>query len=274
MRLFIFFILISTIPNEGFSQNGNFEAGARSSGLANASVTVQDAFAIFNNISGIAKEETPVAVASYSIPAGISAFRIATAGFIVPKPWGNTSISIYRFGDVLYNEQKLGLGYAHNLGMISLGAQVNYIQYSIEGYGNKGSVSIDIGGITELLPNLSFGAFISNINQGKVSSEGNDDERIATIMRAGLTYTPIKPLALLSEVEKDINYKPNFKLGIEYEIVSHFFLRSGFSTAYRKGYYGLGFRSNRLHVDYALSNNIMTGNTHQLSLTYLLKKNI
>lgn len=274
MRLIIFFILIYIITTKGFSQNGTFKAGARSSGLADASVTLQDAYAIFNNISGIAKEEAPVAVASYSIPSAISAFKIATAGLIIPNSWGNTSISFYRFGDVLYNEQKLGLGYAHKLGVISLGAQINYIQFSIEGYGNKGSISIDIGGITELLHNLSFGAFISNINQGKVTSEDNGGEHIATIMRAGLTYTPTKNVALLSEVEKDIDYKPNFKLGVEYEIVSHFFLRSGFSTAFRKGHYGLGFRSSRLHADYALSNNMRTGNTHQLSLTYLLKKNI
>lgn len=251
-----------------YSQNGNFSSGARSAALGEASVTIHDPYAMFNNISGIAREENFTGSLSFENRFGISSFNTVAAGIIFPKNWGNTTLNFFKFGDDLYSEQKIGLGYAHNISMVSLGAQINYVQYFIEGYGSKGAIVLELGGIAEIIPELIFGAHIYNVTQSQLSA--SDDEHIATTLKAGLSYRPLKKLMINIESEKEVTSKARFKLGIEYEIINHLYLRSGFSPGSGHGYHGIGFQAGRFVIDYALSNNFQLGFSHQASLSYVI----
>ncbi|MDQ3393749.1 MAG: hypothetical protein M3512_06515 [Bacteroidota bacterium] len=272
-EIFFVFFYLYLLPIISHSQNGNFSFGARSAALGNASVTIHDAFAMFNNISGIAKIESLTTALAFENRYGVSSFNIISAGVILPKKWGKTTLNIYKFGDEYYNEHKIGLGYANNLGMVSLGGQINYIQYFIEGFGTKGAIVVEFGGIAEIIPELVFGAHIFNISQAKLQDPGQ--EYIATIIKAGLSYRPISKLMINLEAEKDVFYKARYKTGAEYEIVPKFFLRSGFTLRDKQGFHGIGFWPGRFQIDYTLSNNFQLGFSHQASLTYkfLAKKN-
>lgn len=253
-------------PIIGLSQNGNYQSGARSASMGEASVAIHDPYAMFNNISGIAKEEVFSGSLSFENRFGISSFNTVTAGIVVPKDWGNTTLNFFRFGDDVFNEQKIGLGYAHNISMVSLGAQVNYVQYFIEGYGSKGAFVLEVGGIAEIIPELIFGAHIYNITQSQLSA--TDDERIATTLKAGLSFRPINKIMINVESQKEITSKVKYKLGLEYEIINHLYLRSGFSPGSGHGYHGIGFLAGRFMIDYALSNSFQLGFSHYASLTY------
>jgi hypothetical protein len=271
MRFFLVFFIFFHCTHISNSQSGSFSLGARSAAMGNASVTIHDAYAMFNNIGGIAKEESITAALAFENRFGISSFNTIGAGVIIPKKWGNSTINIFKFGDELYSEHKLGLGYAHNLGMVSLGAQLNYIQYYIEGFGTRGALVIEFGGIAEIVPELIFGAHIFNVSQTKLSSQ--DQEHIATVIKSGLSYRPIHKLMINVEAEKDVEYKARYKAGIEYEIIEKFYIRSGFSTGNKHGYHGIGFWPGRLQIDYTLSNNFQLGFSHQASLTFSFLKN-
>jgi hypothetical protein len=80
---------------------------------------------------------------------------------------GVTSVGAFRFGDDLYNEQMVSLGFGNKFGIASLGVKANYIQYQADGFGTYGAVSIDFGGLAELTDQLSIGAYITNLNQAK-----------------------------------------------------------------------------------------------------------
>ena len=70
------------------------------------------------------------------------------AAVAIPTKVGVIGTGVYRFGDNLYNEHLLSAGFSNKFGITSLGAQVNYIQYLVEGFGSKGVWNINLGGIT------------------------------------------------------------------------------------------------------------------------------
>lgn len=234
--------------------------------MGEASVTIHDTYGMFNNISGIAREKDFSGSLSFENRFGISSFNTMAAGIILPKKWGNTTLNIFKFGDELYSEQKIGLGYAHNISMVSLGAQINYIQYFVEGYGSKGAIVFEVGGIAEIIPELVFGAHIFNVTQSQLRA--SDDEHLATTLKAGLSYRPTKKLMINIESEKEVTSKMRFKIGIEYEIINHLYLRSGFSPGSGHGYHGIGFQAGHFIIDYAMSNSFQLGFSHQASLSY------
>jgi hypothetical protein len=220
MRFHLYFFIFLLNSHFSQSQSGNYQMGAKSAGIGDASVTLNDPFTMFNNIGGIAGEKNFVAALAFRNRFGLAAFNSTDAGIIVPNGWGNTSINVYKFGDDLLSEHKLGLGYANKFGLVSLGLQVNYLQYHIEGFGTAGTLVLEMGGIAEITPQLFFGAHIFNLNQARFSS--NDEEKVATVMKAGLSYRPIIKLMINIEAEKDIDVPAGLNAGLEYQIVPDF----------------------------------------------------
>ncbi len=249
-------------------QNGNYNLGARSAALGEASISISDQWAIFNNVAGISEERSSSVLFTYQNRYNTSAFNAFGAALIKPLSFGVTGMSAYRFGDDLFSEQKLSLSFADKIGIVSLGSSINYVQYKIETAGSRGLLSFDFGGIVSFGDQLYFGAYISNINQAKVSNFEN--ENLPTIMKAGITYNPIQTLMINVEIEKDLDFEEQFKTGIEYKFYKEFYARTGFHTQPFHSSFGLGFRPKKILVDYAFSNNSSTGDIHELSVVYLI----
>lgn len=266
---FVVLITLSVLTiDPTLGQNGDYSLGARSMALGEASASISDQWAIFNNVAGIGEEESTSALFSYQNRYATSALSSFSAAFIKPLSFGVTGISAYKFGDNLFSEQKLSLSFADKIGIVALGSSINYVQYRIQGVGSKGLVSIDFGGIVSFGEQLNFGAFISNINQARVSNFEN--ENLPTIMRAGITYQPIESLMINVEIEKDLDFTEQFKTGIEYKFYKQFYARTGFRTQPFHSSFGLGFRPKKILVDYAFSNNSSIGDIHELSVAYLI----
>ena len=99
-----------------------------------------------------------------------------------------------------------------------------------------------------------------------------ETEHIPTIMRAGLSYLASEQLIILVEIEKDIDFEAAFRSGIEYKVAKKLTLRTGLSTKPLRSYYGIGFISKKLKIDYSFNNQSSLGNVHQMALGYHLKK--
>ncbi|OJJ15942.1 hypothetical protein BKI52_36450 [marine bacterium AO1-C] len=246
--------------------------GARAYGMANASVSIKDHWAIFNNVGGMAGVKQVSGQIAYHNRFGIANFQTFALGVVAPIKVGVVGLSVSRFGDNLYSEQRLGLGYSHQIKNVSLGAKINYVQVRIQDLGSQGTFAFEFGGVARISEEISFGAHIYNFNQGQLNTSFGDAEKVPVIMKAGLSYQPVKALLLNIETEKDIDLPATFKAGVEYELVKNIFLRTGIQTSPFNNFFGIGFTPRWFHLNYALSTNDALGVSHHLSFTYQLGK--
>lgn len=200
-----------------------FPVGARALGLANASVALADSWSLYNNPGGITSIKHSHINFAYDNRYGMPGMQSIATGLIYPTNYGSFGVSIHRFGEDLYSEHLLGFAYGHKISRVQLGIKANYVQIHADNLGSVGKLAFEFGGIAELLPQLSFGAHIYNFNQAKLASY--QDERIPTVMKAGISYKPFPKLLLAIETEKDVNFKATIKSGLEYEIVKNLQLR-------------------------------------------------
>jgi hypothetical protein len=253
-----------------FGQNSFTQIGAPAQGIGYATSCIGDEWSIFNNVAGMAKIKNPIAACTYlSIPSFKSFNRMA-AVINIPFHLLTAGAAVYRFGDALYNEQILTLAAANKFGLASLGAKAEYIQYNIQGYGTKGFVSFSAGGIAELTPTLSVGAYIQHINQPQLSSYEN--EKLPTWMNLGISFKPVTTVVITSEIQKALDFSPTYKAGLAYEVHKKIIIRTGFNIRPDKAFFGLGFRLKQFLFDYAFAFSQNTGSQHQASVGYKIKK--
>lgn len=250
----------------GYAQ-ADVPMGARAAALGNASVTLPDLWAQHNNVAGIASLAQPEAGVYVQNRFGMRAFTTVALQAVYPTgKYGTYGLSLSRFGDELYSQQALGLGVAHKLGQFSLGAKADVWQVAVEGYGSRKAITLSMGVQGEVIPNLHFGAYAYNLNQAKLASF--EDERLATVMKAGLAYKPYQRLLLAVETEKNVDHPADFKAGAEYQLLKEkFTLRTGFSTLTNKATFGAGFQARRLQVDYAFGSTTLLGFSHHLAVS-------
>lgn len=252
------------------AQNGLSQIGARTAAMGYTAATMTDSWSLFNNPAGLSEAEGVNGIFAFENKFGVEGFNTMAAGVLAPMPVGGIGLSVFKFGDELYNEQTIALTYGNRFGLASIGARVNYLQYHIEGFGNKGIFAIDFGGVAELSQHVYFGAYIRNINQAQISEF--EDERVPTLLNAGLSYRPTDKIILNLEAEKDIDMEALFRVGLEYSFLKKFVGRTGIKTRPFTNFFGLGFKATRLKVDYALARDPALGFSHQAAIVYNIKK--
>lgn len=264
----LLYLLLLYCSGHTFAQSVSTQIGARANGIGYASASLFDVWGTFNNPSGAAKLEHVTTGFTYDLhptPAGANRTAAAVA---VPLRIGVITGGAYRFGDDLYNEHIISTGFASKFGLASLGAQINYVQYSATGFGTKGVVSFNLGGIAELTPQLLAGAYIINVNQPKISGE----EKLPTRLVAGLGFKPIGKLFIAAEIEKDLDLDPTWKMGLEYAFHKKFSARTGYNLRPNAGFFGLGFKTKKITFDYAVQYNVSLNLSHQASVGYQFSK--
>ena len=272
MKLIVtFFIIFILILVKIFGQSLQFEAGGRSAGLGNTNSNLKDEWSIFNNVGGISGVENGVVIFGYNRYFGIEGFDKVAAGLIHPFQFGNIGVSFFRFGDQLYSEQVVSAAFGNKIGFVNLGFRANYYQMRIEDFGTAGTLFFDLGGIVELIPKLSFGAYISNFTISRLNN--SEKSSLPVIMKVGFSYQPVNELQLNIDLNKDVDYEPILKAGIEYLVSGKLYLRTGMNTNPFKGFFGVGILPGRFKIDYAIGTHQFLGNSHQASVSFnYLKK--
>jgi hypothetical protein len=243
--------------------------GARSQGMGNLRVHGMDTWSYFNNPGGLAKLETSVVSAGYDSRFGLKELSSVDLVGAWKIKSGTLGFGLSRYGGKLLNQQSLGLAFANQLGIVSVGGKLEWFQTQIEGFGSGSSLIFSLGGMADLSPNFSVGASISNLSRSKLSKDS--ETRLPTGVSLGISYTPISQLQIQLEIEKDIQIKPILKAGIEYGIRDWIFLRTGINSHPSRLFFGLGLKSNRMKLDYAFGQNQALGSTHHLSLAFAFK---
>ena len=263
--------ILLLLGRNGSAQSVSTLMGGRAAGLAYASSTLHDEWSLLNNVGGLSKVNQPSASFAYDLRTGLTGANRMAAVMTAPVKVGVAAFGLFRFGDDLYNEQVITLGYGNQFGMASLGLKVNYVQYRAEGFGTRHAVSLNFGGLAQLTPQITVGAYIVNLNQPKLSTL--DKEQLPTKLVAGLAFQPNAKLSLLTEIEKDLEYDPTIKGGMEYAVNKKVNVRTGFNLHPNAAFFGLGFLIRKLKIDYALQYNNTLSASHQASAVYRWERN-
>ncbi|WP_017732961.1 PorV/PorQ family protein [Nafulsella turpanensis] len=246
--LFIFSFFLLAIP---FAHGQVYPAisGARAAALGHASVGLSDIWAILNNIGSLADVEAPAVAFGYQTRFQLQ--ELSTLGALIawPLPTGVLGGSVSRFGTGIYSVHSAGIGYSHKINYISVGIKLNYLQQAIETVGSHGNFVAELGGKAMLLPKLHFAAHVYNISQSHVSRRS--EERLPTLLTAGLSYLPSDKLQLYVQTRKNVEFPARFSAGLEYAIIPALTVRTGIRTRPVEGSFGLGFQIRRLHFNYA-----------------------
>ena len=264
--VFIFILIILTIRI--YASHDIFPTGAKSTAMANASVTNRDIWSAFNNQAGLADIRHISAGIIYENKFLFKELGTKAGVFALPVNSGTFALSFSQFGFNLYNENKVGLAYAMPLGKnFNAGVQIDYLLTQLaENYGKKGLFTFEIGLLAKLSEKIYVGTQIYNPLRVKLTE--NVEERIPSYIRFGMTYIFSPVLNVIAELEKDINYKPLFKLGIEYEMIKNVYLRTGVANNPSVFSFGFGINMKNLKIDFGTSRHNTLGYSPALSVSY------
>lgn len=266
---FFLFILAASFAKAG----DNPPLGGRSLGMAGSGVALSgDLWGIQNNQAGLAFIKSFQAGAFYESRFLVEGLGMKGFGAALPTKPGVFGLCVTSLGlGNLYSENKAGLSFAKSFGpKISAGVQIDYYYtHMAENYGNYSTACGEFGLMAEPVNNLKIGFHIFNITRSKLG--GSTDERIPTIMRLGGLYSFSDRVLVTVEAEKDIDFKPIIRGGIEYRPVENFYLRAGAASNPNLMSFGCGIVMKKLRLDIASSFHSVLGFSPAVSLQYGLE---
>jgi hypothetical protein len=262
MRGFVFIVLI-LVSSVARSQDGKYQMGAANSAIGGSSITVSNAWSIFNNVGALGSLDESAAFATYQNRYNVPGFQVVGGGLVHAMDFATAGVAYYRFGDNLYNQQRATFAIANRFQMVSLGLGVNLVQQYAEGLDPRRKLALEFGGVAEIIPQLSLGAHIFNLSENNV---------VPTVMKAGLSYRPSAQLMINVETEKELGFDEVFKAGIQYQLIDPLYFRTGISTKPFRSAFGFGLLLYQFFLDYAYVSNPDLGGIHEVSLSYKLSR--
>lgn len=263
--------MLFTISLNTFSQ-GWIPQGARSSALANSSVTLVDLFAYHHNPGALGQLESGGAAVHYETRFLLR--ELQTQSFVLAQPLktGVMSLGGQFYGYETFRTNRIGLGYSLLLAdNFSAGVQVNYMSLRLDPqYGVKHTVSGEFGMLTAVGEDITLGASVVNLGRNRLSEF--QDDRFSTILRLGMSYKIMEDLLLLTEIEQEVTYSTRLRTGAEYSFKDVFFLRIGAQTAPVELSFGFGGKFGRTQLDLGSQYNQVLGWTPSASFIFNFEK--
>lgn len=244
--------------------------GARGAALGGAGVAFEDGHSVFANQAGMAWVQDP----GFNLMAEqrflLNAIRTVTAGGVLPMKAGSFGMSLQYYGTEAYNEQRVSLAYGRKLmENFSIGAGLDFLNTSILEYGNKAVMTFELGLMARFSKQINLGVHIFN----PLNVELFEEERLPSILKMGLKYTPSDKVDIFAEVSKDIAFKVRTHWGVEYELIEHFDLRFGVATQPVEITFGIGYAlKNGLMLDVASRYHEVLGVSPSIGIVYVRKK--
>jgi len=269
IRFLTLFLVFSLFNFSNIIATNLLPIGSRSAGMGRSSVAITDFWSAVNNQAGIALFTTPRIGIYYESQFLISELSSKSIAGIIPTKYGVFAATYNHFGYKLYNNQKIGMAYARKLGTkFRIGVQLDYLQTTLgNNYGSTGNLTFEIGVQTDVSTKLTIGAWAFNPLLVKLADY--DDEKIPAIYRFGLLWHISGTLLATLEAEKNTAISPVIiRGGIEYELNSKFFFRTGFSTNKEIFSFGMGINIKHLVFNISAIMHESLGFSPQTSLIY------
>jgi len=267
MRFLLFLFLFAFVMPAHAGDNPPL--GARIQGMGGCGTALHaDIWGVQNNQASITGIESFQAGVFYESRFLMSELGMKAFAAVLPTKQGSFGLHVNSFGYSQYSEMKAGIAYARQLGeRFSMGVQLDYLGTRLgENYGSSSAVAGEIGILAEPVKNLTVGLHLFNPTRARLS--GNLDERIPTIMRFGMSYKFSEQVFVIAEAEKDVDFKTQFRGGIEYRPLPAFYIRAG--AASNPGIVSMGFGVvlKKFRLDIASSFHSVLGFSPSVGLQY------
>ncbi len=184
----------------------------------------------------------------------------------LPISSGHFGLQANHFGSSLYNESKLGIAYARNLGKIDVGVQFNYFSFKTSGYENTSAINFEGGAILHVNDQFQTGIHIYNPTRVSIGKIG--EEKLPVIYSFGMGYEVSDKFFIGTEIEKVESQPINVNAGLQYSFDEKLFAKTGIASATSSFYIGLGFLWNGIRIDVTASVHPSLGMTPGLLLLY------
>lgn len=265
-RLYLIFLLMPWyIPNT-LASNDLISISARSAGMANAGVMLTDFSSVFNNQAGLAFLES-LSVGFHHRSGFVKEMDRQALAMVIPTSTGTFASSFSSYGYAHYHETKAGLAFGKFLAKnMAAGVQIDYFNTRITGiYGKADLLTFEAGLIFKIADRLHIGSHVFNPVRVGI---GEVEEKIPTVFRLGVSYRFTENVLVCIESEKDLESDVVPRLGLEYQPLSQFFIRTGMSVNPVMNFFGMGYSWKAFHADVAFSYHQILGYLPDFSLRY------
>lgn len=238
--------------------------GANSIGLGQATTALKDNnWSMFSNPALLRNDK--VTIGFYSLRNyGFSDLTDVAATVSYPTKLGVAAMGLHRYGDNLYNETRIRLGYANNWKNLYAGVVLNYNSITFGGpYGSGNALGVDVGLAAQLIDNLWLGARGTNINRPQYKGISEDLPRELAI---GLSYQLAEIALFTFDVVKDVRFEKSLRGGVEIKIIEDLKGRLGISTEPNTYSFGLGYEMSMFEVNLAVQRHYLLGLSPGLDL--------
>jgi hypothetical protein len=245
------------------------EVGASSFGIGNAAVAIDEfLFALYYNPAALStanKFQMAFTVQNYFGISDLNAVDMTTCFSVAGHP---LSFAINRFGDRKYQEIQFTAGSRFEIiNNCAIGFSVQCYIIKITGYGQTLAWGANLSVLYKLLPEISVGALVTNLNQPAISEAR---EKLPQTMSIGFCYYPVSVLMVSFEIFQDTRFRQEYKVGCAYQVISFLTIRAGVEDQLDLYSYGLGIDMNWINVDYSLRTHSVLGVSHIATVSIIL----
>lgn len=261
-------IIISFLASITCYGQGWLPSGSRSMSMGNASSTLNDVWAFYNNPGALGDVSALSVGVSYENRFLLKELQTQGVAAAIPLKVGVVSVGGHMYGYDQFRSYKAGAGYSMALSeKIYAGVQINYQGIRLnENYGSKNTLTGEAGLYFKFNDNWKMGVSVFNVGRAKLAEY--EDDRFSTIMRLGSSYSFSEKVLVCLEFEKDLENELRIKTGIEYQILKAFYARGGFATSRTELSFGFGYRFKVIQLDLGSSYDQILGWSPNFALTY------
>jgi len=245
------------------------EVGASSFALGNAAVGIDHyLFAIYYNPAALSTEFPFQTAFSYQNFFGIGELNAVDLMINFKLSGHPFSFAINRFGNGQYQEVQITAASRYEIvETCAIGISVQNYILAIQKYGQAVAWGINFSALYKLLPELSIGALVTNLNRPVISEAR---EKLPQTMSLGFCYYPVPDLMMSFEFFQDIRFDQEYRAGCSYRVISFLTIRAGIEDQLNIYSYGLGVNINWIDFDYSLRNHPVLGISHIITFSLVL----
>jgi len=214
-------------------------AGGFSSGLAGISTVTSGANAVFTNFSATAGALSPLLQVSTARRFNLSELSSYSAGAAFPVSQNAVlGLELSTYGFEFFQDRFVAIKYAHRLNEnYSISGSFGFDVLDLEDFGQKSTLSYQIGLSGSIVDGLRFGFTTSNIDGPGIEA----NTRLVSDIRIGFAYDVAEKVELLTELDKPLADALNVKLGINYKLHQRLSVRSGYNTSPGQTSFGFSY---------------------------------
>lgn len=273
MRRIFLLLVTSLIVHFCSAQRGlTVDQGAYSSSIGGISSVLLGSDAILGNFSNLADDTSSCYIISTSRRFSLSELASYSLGTHIPiNKVGHIGFSVSSYGFDAYMEQNFSVHYAKRLGKsIALSSSFGYQRLTLEEYGSKGLITFALGVSGSISKSLRYGIVISNPENSAFS----ETTPLISEIKLGFAYKVSNKVTSYAEVEKSLEERLNFKVGLHYRIHPLLGLTAGFNTDEGQTSFGFSYQIiPKLSLDAAFQYDSLLGITPIISMKWGISQN-